>query len=85
MAKPEKSRFEVSDDTPEFYVDSAHTNTQLSSSPSEFVYESRSTGDSAELSGDLEAAETTLAKFRRHGREAFLSSDEHADGDEPSV
>lgn len=85
MAQNEKSRFEVPDDTPESYVDSAHTSTQLSSSSSEFVYESSSSDESAEISGDLEAAEATLSKFRRHGREAFLSSEEHADGDEPSV
>ena len=85
MVQNEKSRFEVPDDTPEFNIDSAHANSQLSSSPSEFVYESSSTDEPAELLGDVEAAEATLAKFRRRGREAFLSSEEHADGDEPSV
>lgn len=51
----------------------------------ELLYESSSTNESAELLEDTEAAESTLLKFRRHGREAFLSSKEHADGDEPSV
>ena len=85
MVQNEKSLFEVPDDTPEFYVDSAHTNTQRSSSPSKIVSESSSTDESAELLEDTEAAEATLLKFRRHGRQAFLSSKEHADGDEPSV
>lgn len=67
MVQNEKSRFEVSDDTPEF------------------LYESSTADESAELLEDTEAAESTLLKFRRHGREAFLSSKEHADGDEPSV
>ena len=49
------------------------------------LYESSSTEESAELLEDTKAAEATLLKFRRHGREAFLSSKEHADGDEPSV
>ena len=85
MVQNEQSGFEVPDDTPEFYVDSAHANTRLSSSSSEFVYESSSTDESAEILGDMEAAEATLLKFRRHGREAFLSSEEHADRDEPTV
>ena len=41
------------------------------SSPIEFMYESSSTGESAELRGDMEAAEATLLKYRKLGREAF--------------
>ena len=76
MVQNEQSGFEVPEDTPEYYIDPAHVNTKLSSSSSEFVYESGSSEESAEISGDLEAAEATLLKFRRHGREAFLSSEE---------
>ena len=41
----------------------------------ELLYESSSTDESAELRGDIEAAEATLLKFQRHGCEAFERSD----------
>ena len=49
------------------------------SSATEFVYESSIIGESADLRGDIDAAEATLLKFRRHGREAF----ERSDGEKP--
>lgn len=79
MVQNEQSGFEVPEDTrppmPPIRTSSA----------TEMVSESSSTDESADLSGDIEAAEATLLKFKRYGREAFLSSKEHADGDEPSV
>lgn len=41
------------------------------SSPIEFVYESSSTDESAELWRDMEAAEATLLKYRKLDRAAF--------------
>ena len=45
------------------------------SSATEFVYESSIIDESAGPLGDIEAAEATLLKFRKHGREAFERSD----------
>jgi hypothetical protein len=52
---------------------------------SEYVNESNSHDATPVLLRDMEAAQATLLKFRKHGRGTFLSSKEHADGDEPSV
>ena len=49
------------------------------SSATEFVYESSIIDESTGPLGDIEAAEATLLKFRRHGREAF----ERSDGEKP--